>query len=262
MTNIDQRIEQTSTYSLPALNAAQTLWYGFRSLIFYAGYALWTVWFGITTPLFVRWLGYKACVFYINVWNRGVILWLRITCGVRYRVEGLQNIPAEPCVVVSKHQSEWETFFLQLLFVPVCTILKQELLNIPLFGWGLATVRPIAIDRSAPRESLKKIVDEGCQRIAAGMSVLIFPEGTRTPVGKAGRYARGGADLAHKAHAPLLPVAHNAGECWLNKQFIKRPGLITVVIGAPMHGDEADSKTLMSRAENWIESEVQRVSQY
>jgi 1-acyl-sn-glycerol-3-phosphate acyltransferase len=126
----------------------------------------------------------------------------------------------------------------------------------------LATVKPIAIDRSARREALKQIVDDGCSRLAEGISVLIFPEGTRTDVGKVGRYARGGADLAHKANVPMLPVAHNAGECWPGKQFIKYPGLVTVSIGAPIQEEGVDSKTLMNRAEAWIEAEVKRVSQY
>lgn len=249
-------------FPIKKLNWVKKSWYGFRSAIFYIGYALWTVWFGITTPLFVKWMGYNACVRYINWWNLGVIVWLRWVCGVRYRVQGWENVPPRPFVVVAKHQSQWETFYLQLPFAPICTILKKELIEMPIFGWGLATVKPIAIDRSARRESLKKIVDEGCSRLAEGISVLIFPEGTRTDVGKVGRYARGGADLAHRANVPLLPVAHNAGECWPGKQFIKYPGLITVSIGAPIQEDGVDSKTLMNRAEAWIEAEVQRVSQY
>jgi len=247
---------------LPRLNPLRKAWYALRSVIFYIGYALWTVWFGLTTPLFVKPLGYRACVRYINWWNNGVIVWLRLVCGVRYRVEGMENVPAKPFVVVAKHQSQWETFYLQLPFAPVCTILKKELIEMPVFGWGLATVRPIAIDRSAKREALKQIVDDGCVRLADGISVLIFPEGTRTDIGKVGRYARGGADLAVKGHVPLLPVAHNAGECWPGKRFIKYPGLVTVVIGQPISPDGSDSKALMNRAQTWIEAEVQRVSQY
>ena len=252
MTNIDR---SPSEYGAAYKTAC-----AIRSVIFYAGYIILTVFFGITTPLFVKWLGYRACVFYINLWNRGVIAWLRLTCGVRYRVEGLENIPARPYVVVAKHQSEWETFFLQIPFAPICTILKRELLKIPLFGWGLATVKPIAIDRSAQREALKYIIEAGRSRLAEGICVLIFPEGTRTPAGKTGRYARSGADLAIKANVPLVPVAHNAGEYWPSKQFIKYPGMITVVIGSPLQGEDIDSKTLMTRAEQWIETEVQRVS--
>lgn len=247
---------------LPPLHPLRKGWYAVRALLFYAGYALWTLWFGLTTPLFVKPLGYLACVRYINVWNRGVIVWLRWVCGVRYRVEGLENIPPAPYVVVAKHQSQWETFFLQLPFAPVCTILKQELLDIPVFGWGLATIKPIAIDRSARRESLKQILDDGCLRIEEGISVLIFPEGTRTDIGKVGRYARGGSDLAQKAGVPLLPVAHNAGECWPGKRFLKYPGVVTVVIGPPLDSQSTDSRSLMNQAQAWIEREVQRVSQY
>jgi 1-acyl-sn-glycerol-3-phosphate acyltransferase len=248
MTNTDKT--SAPKFVPPNISPAFQFFYALRSLLFYAGYAVLTLFFGITTPLFVKWLGYRACVYYINLWNRSVIVWLRIACGVRYRVEGLENIPARPYVVVAKHQSEWETFFLQLPFTPVCTILKQELLKIPLFGWGLATVKPIAIDRSAQREALKYIIEAGRSRLAEGICVLIFPEGTRTAVGKVGRYARSGADLALKAGVPLLPVAHNAGECWPSKQFIKYPGLVTVVIGAPLQAEGTDSKTLMTRAEH------------
>lgn len=262
MTNTDPAAGRSGVDLLPPLNLLQKIWYGLRSTVFYIGYALWTVWFGISTPLFVKPLGYRACVCYINWWNNGVIVWLRLVCGVRYRVEGLENIPPRPYVVVAKHQSQWETFYLQLPFAPVCTILKKELVEMPVFGWGLATVKPIAIDRSAKREALKQIVDDGCLRLAEGISVLIFPEGTRTEIGKVGRYARGGADLAVRGNVPLLPVAHNAGECWPGKKFLKYPGVVTVVIGAPIHPDGADSKTLMGRAEAWIEAEVKRVSRY
>lgn len=268
MTNIDPDnssagVEDIGAVQLlPKLGPVRKAWYAVRSMAFYIVYALWTVWFGITAALFVKWLGYNACVRYINWWNHGVIVWLRWICGVRYRVEGLENIPPRPYVVVAKHQSEWETFFLQLPFAPVCTILKKELLEMPVFGWGLATVKPIAIDRSARRESLRQILDDGCNRLAEGICVLIFPEGTRTEIGKVGRYARGGADLAQKGNVPLVPVAHNAGECWPSKHFIKYPGLITVVIGTPMDSQLTDSRSLMNRAEAWIEAEVQRVSQY
>lgn len=262
MTNTDPAAARSGVQLLPRLNPLQTAWYALRSAVFYAGYALWTIWFGVTTPLLVKPLGYMACVRYINWWNRGVIVWLRWVCGVRYRVEGLENIPLRPYVVVAKHQSQWETFFLQLPFAPVCTILKKELVEMPVFGWGLATVKPIAIDRSARREALKQILDDGCSRLGEGISVLIFPEGTRTEIGKVGRYARGGADLAVKGNVPLLPVAHNAGECWPGKKFLKYPGLVTVVIGEPLHADGTDSRTLMNRAQEWIEDEVKRVSQY
>lgn len=262
MPNIDAEAAATKPPRdfLPTLTTAQTIGYGLRAAVFYVGYGLLTAWFGITAGIFVRWLGYRACVMYIRFWNILVVHWLRIICGVRFRVEGMENIPSRPYVVVAKHQSQWETFYLQIPFTPTCTILKKELLKIPGFGWGLATVRPIAIDRSQRRESLKQIVEQGCERLQEGICVLIFPEGTRIDPGQTGRYARGGADLAKKAGVPMLPIAHNAGECWPGKRFLKYPGVITVVIGPPIASDTAESRTLMNQAEAWIETEVKRIS--
>lgn len=253
---------QTEQQFPPKLSAWQVVWYGLRSIIFYIGYGLWTLLHGLLLALLVRFFGYRACVAIVNLWNRGVIVWLRLTCGVRYRVIGMDNVPPAPFVIVAKHQSQWETFFLQYPFAPVATILKIELLKVPVFGWGLKTVKPIAIDRSQRRESLRYIVEEGSRRLAEGISVLIFPEGTRTDPGKIGRYARGGADLAIRGQVPLLPIAHNAGECWPARRFIKIPGLVTVSIGAPIAWDDAaDGKSLMTLAEHWIEAELPRVSQ-
>jgi 1-acyl-sn-glycerol-3-phosphate acyltransferase len=254
-------IEANTTSFLPKLSLFQTLWYGLRSGVFYIGYALLTLWFGVTA-LFVRYLGYAASVRYINYWNKAVIVWLRMVCGIHWQVIGMENIPARPYVVAAKHQSQWETFLLQLLFAPICTILKKELLAIPVFGWGLASVKPIAIDRSQRREALKQILDDGCLRLAEGISVMIFPEGTRTDPGTVGRYARGGADLAKKAGVPLLPIAHNAGECWPGKRFIKYPGLVTVVIGKPLLDESIESRSLMNQAAEWIEAEGNRIARF
>ncbi len=264
MPNIEQDAQQEkqTPVFLPKLTTAQTLWYGLRATVFYVFYGLLTAWFGITGGTIVRWFGYRACVAYICAWNFIIVHLLRIICGVRFTVEGLENIPARPYVVVAKHQSQWETFYLQLPFRPVCTILKKELLSIPGFGWGLATTQPIAIDRSQRRESLKQIVEQGCERLHNGICVLIFPEGTRIDPLQTGRYARGGADLAKKAGVPLLPVAHNAGEHWPGKRFLKYPGTIRVVIGKPIDSSTAESRTLMNQAEAWIEAEVKRVSRY
>lgn len=263
MTNIDSEKTATPVSDfLPQLTVFQKIGYGLRATIFYIGYSLLTAWFGITAGVFVRWLGYRACIVYIRWWNIIIVHWLRVICGVRFRIEGAENIPERPYVIVAKHQSQWETFFLQIPFSPNCTILKKELLKIPGFGWGLATVKPIAIDRSQPRESLKQIVDDGCDRLANGICVLIFPEGTRIDPGQTGRYARGGADLAKKACVPMLPVAHNAGEHWPSKRFLKYPGEITVVIGPPIDSTSAESRTLMNQAEAWIEKEVTRVSRH
>ena len=150
-----------------------------RSLVFYLGYILLTTWFGITGIILFGWQPYGIRRRYILLWNRLVIFWLKITCGVTYEVEGLKQLPAGPFVVLSNHQSQWETFYLQLIFQPLATIMKRELLNIPGFGWGLRLLKPIAIDRSNPRDAMRQMLGKGKHRIEEGISVLVFPEGTR-----------------------------------------------------------------------------------
>ena len=146
----------------------------------------------------------------VTLWNRFVMLWIRICCGVSFNVIGKRHFDRYPCVVMAKHQSTWETMFLQYYFGPVSTILKKELLRIPFFGWGLASLRPIAIDRSNPIQALKDVKSKGIERLKEGNNLLIFPEGTRTPIGQIGNYARSGADIAVSAGVPIIAVAHNA----------------------------------------------------
>lgn len=192
--------------------------------------------------------------------NAIIIKWLNFSCGITLRIDGLENIPDTPCVVLSKHQSGWETFYLQRLLRPVSTILKKELFWIPFFGWGLYFMHPIAINRSNPREAMKQILAQGKQRLAQGNNVLIYPEGTRTPIGQTGNYGRSGAALAIAAGVPVLPVAHNAGYCWPAHQFIKWPGRIRMVIGKPIDTADSDSRQLTEQVKNWIESTQQTLS--
>lgn len=239
----------------------RTLWLGLRSALFYLGYILLTTWFSLTGVLFCSWLPYRIRTPYLAQWNRLVLWWLRLTCGVRFVVEGRDNIPTQwPFVVLAKHQSQWETFFLQLLFHPVVTTVKRELLAIPGFGWGLRLMNPIAINRGSPKESLKQVMRDGQQRLSDGFAVMIFPEGTRTPPGQASRYARSGAELAVNAGVPIVPVAHNAGECWPAHGFLKYPGLITISIGQPIPTTDRDSRSLIQDVQQWIEAEVARAS--
>jgi 1-acyl-sn-glycerol-3-phosphate acyltransferase len=160
---------------------------------------------------------------------------------------------------MSKHQSQWETFYLQTLFNPLCTILKKELLLLPFFGWGLRVMEPIAIDRSSKRGALRTVQKTGLLRLQAGRSVLVFPEGTRTPPGEKQPYARSGAHLAMAAGVPILPVAHNAGLRWPPGKLLKYPGTVTVVIGEPIEtvdlGNLQDEKLLTAKVEAWIESQ-------
>lgn len=195
----------------------------------------------------------------ISVWSRWVMWAARVLCGIRYRVIGREHIPAEPCIILSKHQSAWETLAFQLIFPPQVWVLKRELLRVPFFGWGLAMLSPIAIDRSSRREALQQLVEQGQQRLDAGFCIVIFPEGTRIPPGIRGRYRPGGARLAVQTGTTVIPVAHNAGTCWGRNAFLKRPGLITVSIGAPIRPGGEDAETLAKRVEDWIEGEMPRL---
>jgi 1-acyl-sn-glycerol-3-phosphate acyltransferase len=192
----------------------------------------------------------------ITAWTRCIIWAARAICGIRYRVIGAENIPQKPCVILSKHQSAWETLAFQLIFPPQVWVLKKELLRVPFFGWGLAMLSPIAIDRSLRREALQQLIEQGQQRLDAGFSIVIFPEGTRIPPGARGKYRPGGARLAVQTGTAVLPVAHNAGRCWGRNAFLKHPGLVTVSIGPPISPEGLDAETLSARVEHWIEDEM------
>jgi 1-acyl-sn-glycerol-3-phosphate acyltransferase len=192
----------------------------------------------------------------ITVWTHWVMWASRVICGIRYRVVGAENIPDEPCIILAKHQSAWETMGFQLIFPPQVWVLKKELLRVPFFGWGLAMLSPIAIDRSSRRQALQQLVDQGQQRLAAGFYIVIFPEGTRIAPGKRGKYRPGGARLAVQTGTRILPVAHNAGLRWGKNAFLKYPGLITVSIGPPIQPGADNAEALAKRVEDWIENEM------
>lgn len=196
-----------------------------------------------------------------TLWARLSLAWLSFTCKLNYRVKGLDRIPDTTSIVFSKHQSTWETLALQKVFPPQVWVLKRELLWIPVFGWGLATMKPIAINRGAGRKAVEQLVEQGKQRLTNGLWVIVFPEGTRVAPGKRGRYRIGGAVLAERSGHPVVPVAHNAGEYWPRRSFIKRPGTIEVVIGEPIVTDGKDAATILKQAETWIESTMERISQ-
>ena len=192
----------------------------------------------------------------ISGWARSMLWWLRITCGLRYRVIGRENIPDHPSVILCKHQSAWETLALQQIFPPQVWVLKRELLWIPFFGWGLALTSPIAINRAAGREALKQLVAKGKERLQQGFFVVIFPEGTRVTPGTRGKYHIGGAWLATHSKSTVVPVAHNAGEYWGKNSFLKRPGTITLSIGKPIETAGIKADALNQRVEDWIEQEM------
>ena len=191
----------------------------------------------------------------ISGWSRLVIQLARVLLGIEWRVEGRENLPGRPAVILSKHQSAWETMAFQVIFPPQVHVLKRELLWIPFFGWGLALMSPIAIDRSRGVAALRAIARRGRERLAQGFWVIVFPEGTRVAPGERREYQLGGAWLAAAAAAPVVPVAHNAGLFWPRNAFLKRPGTVTVSIGPAIETAQRDPKTINSMAEKWIEEQ-------
>ncbi len=198
----------------------------------------------------------------ITFWSTFSIWWLWITCGISVQLEGKEHLDGSiPTVVLANHQSAWETMAFQTLFPPLSWILKKELLYIPFFGWGLAMVRPIAINRSARHSALKSILRQGIARLQKGIWVVIFPEGTRTAPGKKQSFSLGGAMLAVKAGCRVLPVAHNAGKVWPAKRFPKKPGIVTLRIGAPIETQGRSVAEVNQLAETWIRQQLEQLNQ-
>ncbi|WP_445571095.1 lysophospholipid acyltransferase family protein [Pseudomonas sp. E102] len=194
---------------------------------------------------------------FINVYWCRCALWLsKVFLGIRYEVKGAENVPDRPCVIQSNHQSTWETFFLSAYFEPLSQVLKRELLFVPFFGWAMAMLRPIAIDRDNPKVALKQVAQKGDELLKDNVWVLIFPEGTRVPYGTIGKFSRSGSALAVNAGLPVLPIAHNAGKFWPKTGWIRTPGTITVVIGAPMYAEGSGPRAiaeLNDRVQAWNE---------
>lgn len=195
----------------------------------------------------------------ISGWSRIMLYAARVFCGLDYRVEGLEHLPTQPSVILSKHQSAWETLAFQTVFPPQVHVLKRELLWIPFFGWGLAMMSPIAIDRSKTRAALKQLARIGKRRLAQGFWVVIFPEGTRIAPGHKGKYQPGGAWLAVQTGAPVVPVAHNAGVYWPRNSFLKHPGTITLRIGPTIPTEGRDPANVGLDAERWIERQQEEL---
>ena len=188
-------------------------------------------------------------------WSRLAIYLARSILGIDWRIEGAEHLPSRPAVILAKHQSAWETMAFQLIFPPQVHVLKRELLWIPFFGWGLALMSPIAIDRSRGVKALRAIAKKGRERLEQGFWVVVFPEGTRVRPGERRPYQLGGAWLAAEAGAPVVPVALNAGLFWPRNAFLKRPGTVTVRIGPTIDSANRDPKTVNELAEKWIEEQ-------
>ncbi len=208
-----------------------------------------------TLPFSVR---YRHNV--IRVYLRFYFKLLKVICHIDYQVEGLEHITKDRAgIIMSKHQSTWETFFIPLLFPNVAPIAKRELLWIPFFGWGLALANPIAINRGEKASAMQQIIQQGKKCLENGRWVLFFPEGTRVPPGVVGNYKLGGARLAVATGFPIIPIAHNAGRRWPRRKFIKQPGTVHVVIGPLIESEGRTPEELLELTKQWIESTMTRI---
>jgi len=237
------------------------LMYVLRSLLFYIGYTLAVVVVGLVAVCVAPFVANETAYLYVNGLNYFVIWWLRICCGVKFRLKGKENIPDQPCLIVSNHQSAWETYFFGTLFQPLSPVLKSELLKIPFFGWTLRLVDPISIDRGKPAVAVKQLLSEGKKRLQRGRWVVIFPEGTRVRPGQHKDFSKGAFALAKQARVSVLPVVHNAGKCWPPGSLIKRPGIIEFEIGSVVDSHSLDRTELSEQVEAWVRHRMDSFNQ-
>jgi 1-acyl-sn-glycerol-3-phosphate acyltransferase len=189
------------------------------------------------------------------LWCRFVLASTRIICGLSYQVTGLENLShVENAIVLCKHQSAWETIALTAILPPQSILLKKSLLWLPFWGWAMATLKPIAIDRSSPRQALSQLLQTGALRLTEGFWIVIYPEGTRMAPNEAGKFSASGSLLAQRTGYPVIPIAHNAGEFWPRNSFLKQPGVIQLKIGAAITSKNRKSKEINQQAETWIKN--------
>jgi 1-acyl-sn-glycerol-3-phosphate acyltransferase len=231
-----------------------------------AGSAAFTLLFVVSVPVYgalalLCWpFGHRAVYRVARWWVDAQLFGLRTLCRLDYRVEGRENLPAATSVVLMKHSSTWETLAQLRIFPTQTWVLKRELLWVPVFGWVLRALHPIAIDRKAGSGAVQQVLEQGKAELEAGLWVVIFPEGTRMPAGTTRRYGISGALLASTAGRPIVPVAHDAGEFWPRRGWLKRPGTIRVVIGPPIEAAGRDARLVNEQAQTWIEREVARIT--
>jgi 1-acyl-sn-glycerol-3-phosphate acyltransferase len=209
----------------------------------------------LPTILLSRRVTYAAAV----AWAKSVLFMLRWLCKLDYVVEGGEHLPPRSSVVLMKHSSAWETLAQLVIFPRQTWVLKRELTWVPVFGWVLLALHPIAIDRRGGGAAVQQVLAQGQARLAAGLWVVVFPEGTRVPAGQTRRYGMSGALLAGAAGLPVVPVAHNAGDFWPRRSWLKRPGTIRVVIGPPISTSGVEPRLVNERTQRWIEATIARL---
>ncbi len=231
-----------------------------RSTLFILGMTISTlIW--VIPSIFARLLPYRLCFHIVSRWCAFNVFWLRITCGIRYEVSGLDNIPSQACVIISNHQSTWETLAFPSIFPTLTWVIKKELLYIPLFGWGIASTQPIALNRKQGQKSFQQLIKDGKTKLALGRFILIFPEGTRIPYEEERPLKIGGFVLAKKAKTDILPVAHDAGRLWPRKGFLKTPGTIHLHIGKPISTLGRSTQQLRDEYSHWLHETRKNIQQ-
>jgi 1-acyl-sn-glycerol-3-phosphate acyltransferase len=230
-----------------------------KSLIFTAYLMLSALLVGGTMAL-CFWLPYGAQFGMARAWARSVLFVLEKLCGLGYTVEGRERIPPGNHIVMSNHTSAWETVAHFLIFPPQVWVLKRELLWIPLIGWGLRLLKPISIDRRAGKKAVGQVIEQGQERLAGGLWVIIFPEGTRVVAGERRRYGISGALLALESGRSIVPLAHNAGDFWVRRGILKKPGVVRVVIGAPIEPRGQDAAELTAAVRASIDANLERLA--
>lgn len=231
-----------------------------RSAAFALVYAISTIAYGLVAWVFAV-LPREARARVIMSWTTLNIRAVKLLCGLGYRVEGLDNLPDQPVIILAKHQSTWETLALSSMFPTAAWVLKRELLKIPFFGWGLRLLDMIAIDRNAGRNAVEQVVTQGIERLEGGRHVVVFPEGTRMPAGERGRYKIGGAMLAAKSGYPVIAMAHNAGFFWPREQFLKYPGTITMRFSEVIPTQGREPGEINADVESWIEAQMPELNE-
>lgn len=233
-----------------------------RSFLFILGYALSAVVWGSISCVIGWFFPYRLRFWIVIVlWVKSVLWWLKVTCNVRIRVQGMENIPKAPCVVLCNHQSTLETLFLQSIIMPITTVIKRRLLYIPFFGWAYFLLNPISIRRDNPRAALQEVMKQGKKRLESGVSVLIFPEGTRLQASELSPFYRSGSGLALAAEVPVLPVVHNSATVWPGGRFLKYPGEVQFSFGSPISSKGHTSKSLIEEARIWMNAEFKKLTQ-
>jgi 1-acyl-sn-glycerol-3-phosphate acyltransferase len=224
------------------------------------GSIVFTVALFVTVPFYgavalLAWPLPRRCTYAVALfWVDSMLFLLRVLCRLDYVVEGREHLPTRSSVVLMKHSSAWETLAQLRIFPAQTWVLKRELMWAPVFGWVLWRLKPIAIDRRGGGVAVQQVLEQGRARLADGLWVMIFPEGTRMPVGETRRYGMSGALLAAAEGLPVIPVAHNAGYFWPRRGWLKKPGTIRVVIGPPIETRGVEPRAINERAQQWVET--------